>query len=421
LTIELWDIILQEEWVFYYQEWKMDKKMCDTKEFSSIIASAEQELGKHGVLSRVAVYGLLLLSYMIVYFTGGTQFAYLHIAYIPIILAGLLFSAWEVLLVTVILGILIGPLMPLNVEKGQSQALLSWSVRMGIFIAIGQVIAYFIHRRNVFRDLLMKANSKLRRSNESLETLVRERTQDLENANAELHKINEHRIELLHILCHDLKNSLGAIHSSLSLQKQVTLSDEDRVNMEKILLLSTEQGLEMIKLIREYEALELKKRELELKKTSLHNAVTESILIISNRIQEKSINIDNAVDTGSVVMVEPTSFIYSVLNNLLTNAIKFSYKGSTITIRSEVKNNQVQLSIQDNGVGMPEDLIGAVFDIHQKTTRNGTYGEVGTGFGMPLVKKFVEAYGGAISITSQTEQESPEEHGTEVAILLNSE
>ena len=76
------------------------------------------------------------------------------------------------------------------------------------------------------------------------------------------------------------------------------------------------------------------------------------------------------------------------------------------------------ISIRDFGVGMSERLLGDLFDLNKKTSRPGTEKESGTGFGMPLIKKFMTAYGGSIAIESTEESANAGDHGTEVRLKL---
>ena len=72
----------------------------------------------------------------------------------------------------------------------------------------------------------------------------------------------------------------------------------------------------------------------------------------------------------------------------------------------------VCLSISDQGVGIPRDLIGNIFREDKRTSRKGTKGEEGTGFGMPLVKTYMEYYKAKIEVESISEDEDSSNHGT---------
>ena len=78
-------------------------------------------------------------------------------------------------------------------------------------------------------------------------------------------------------------------------------------------------------------------------------------------------------------------------------------------IESVVKESHITLNIKDSGVGIPESLLDKIFDPTEKTTRKGTSGEKGTGFGLPIVKESVELFNGIITVRSST---LDHDHGT---------
>lgn len=81
--------------------------------------------------------------------------------------------------------------------------------------------------------------------------------------------------------------------------------------------------------------------------------------------------------------------MHTVFRNLISNAIKFTPHDGTITIRSEKKRNEIQVSISDTGVEMSEDVIQTIFKKNQHFSSTGTANEQGIGFGLMLVKDFV--------------------------------
>jgi signal transduction histidine kinase len=121
---------------------------------------------------------------------------------------------------------------------------------------------------------------------------------------------------------------------------------------------------------------------------------------------------------GLNFLVEPVSFKNQVLGNAISNAIKFSMPSSKITIRTYPFNHQYHaLEIVDSGIGIPPSLMSSLFDMSKKTSRPGTTGESGTGYGMHIMKSFVEMYQGKISVESL--DDSHPASGTTVKILLN--
>jgi CheY-like chemotaxis protein len=223
--------------------------------------------------------------------------------------------------------------------------------------------------------------------------------------------------ELLHVLFHDLKNPLCHIVSVLD------MINDDETLFEKMLpylRISAANGLDIIKLVKEISILDEGKADLELASYRLIDLVEEAVSILYNQRSTKSIQFKIDIDSTLMVVVERTSFINSVLNNIFTNAIKFSFENSSVRVYARQDGDKIILTIRDEGIGMPAPILRDIFDINKATSRNGTAGEVGTGFGMPLVKKFLSAYGGDIEISSTEKTEQSGGHGTEIVLTIRS-
>ena len=113
--------------------------------------------------------------------------------------------------------------------------------------------------------------------------------------------------------------------------------------------------------------------------------------------------------------------LHQVLNNLISNSIKFSHPGSSIDITvTEEAGDLTHIAVRDYGVGMNEELLAKIFDTGEPTSHVGTAGEKGTGFGMPVVKSYMKLYGGDIKIKSWPETQYPENCGTEITLVFKS-
>lgn len=233
----------------------------------------------------------------------------------------------------------------------------------------------------------------------------------LKEQTAYISQISSNRKELIHILCHDLKNPISAAKSCLDY-----INDDS--GFKDVIDTSLTNCLRIINIVRKIRALSDKKLDLDLISFNLQAAINDSLTILKENFLQKNITVELNIDRHIEVTAEITSFINSVLNNILSNAIKFSYPDSKILLSTEKQGENVILSIRDFGVGMPKNILNDIFDITKATTRQGTDGEFGTGFGMPLVKKFMMAYNGKIEISSIEQKSDREVHGTEVKLFL---
>ncbi len=245
------------------------------------------------------------------------------------------------------------------------------------------------------------------------ELLVRVQTHlDLKFSKDLIETVSNERRELLHVLCHDLANTFHSIICLLALMKNYEKFEE----LKSYLLSSANNGVEIIRLVRDMRALE--EHKLRLEDISFSEALGQSCSLLKDRFAAKEIQVDVFAEESLKIRAEKTSFVNSVLNNILTNAVKFSHRKSKITVTAHADGEYARVSIQDAGIGMSQKMLKNIFDISKAISRPGTEGETGTGFGMPLIRKFMTAYGGSIEILSKAQDEHPENHGTEVILKL---
>jgi signal transduction histidine kinase len=93
--------------------------------------------------------------------------------------------------------------------------------------------------------------------------------------------------------------------------------------------------------------------------------------------------------------------INTILRNLLSNAIKFTPENGAITLESNVKSSEVEISVSDTGVGISEEDCKLLFNISTTISTKGTSNETGTGLGLIICKEFVEKQGGKIWVESE--------------------
>jgi two-component system sensor histidine kinase VicK len=90
-----------------------------------------------------------------------------------------------------------------------------------------------------------------------------------------------------------------------------------------------------------------------------------------------------------------------VFNNIISNAVKFTREGGNITVRVEEKEDSAVIRVEDDGVGIPEEMQPAVFDRFTKARRPGLWGEESVGLGMSIIKRIVELHGGKVWLESE--------------------
>lgn len=230
-----------------------------------------------------------------------------------------------------------------------------------------------------------------------------------------MRKVSEQR-ELIHIMCHDLT---GPVSASLALMEMGRDDPEILADCYDSIVNSMKKAIELTDLVRQLQAVEDGKKEWVLEPLNLKEAIADAASIFTERLEKKHLTIAENIDPGVAVMVERISFVNSVVANLLSNAIKFSKESSTITFTAKVDGDRVAFTAADTGIGMPQTIMDNLFNLKIPTSREGTNQETGTGYGMPLVKKFVRSYNGEINVFSNDIAEHPGDHGTRIELILD--
>ena len=202
---------------------------------------------------------------------------------------------------------------------------------------------------------------------------------------------SEENENLIRILCHDLLNPLTAL-------KLLSKRNKDE-RSESI----TDKAIKIIEHVREMLALEAGKKELKLTDVNLRQAIEESLEYMKEKMQKKNIQYfyNSGLLEDVIISAEKVSLVNQVLNNIISNAIKFSEQGGNIYFNTEVSNNQVYLKIRDEGIGIPKRILPDLFNKYVKTSRPGTAKETGTGFGLPIVKTYMNFYGGDVKVETK--------------------
>jgi signal transduction histidine kinase len=233
---------------------------------------------------------------------------------------------------------------------------------------------------------------------------------------------NEVLKTLLRVVSHDINNSLTvaqayAFKGSAIMAKEG--HEEGQKYFSKILTACKNQS-EIITNIRMLRAIEDGKTDIDLKSVPLIGVMQQVRNTFEDKLKAKNLelNYNSSEIAGIFVLAEPVSLNHSVINNLISNAIKFSHTNSCIDVMASMNGDEVRVTVRDFGVGMPSTLLEKVFMPNESTSRLGTSGEAGTGFGMPLVKSYMERYGGGVEISSESIEESPKNHGTSVTLYF---
>ncbi len=222
---------------------------------------------------------------------------------------------------------------------------------------------------------------------------------------------------LLQVITHDLRAPLQIIQSYAQLLRDDTgPRKKDFIsNIEK----AVQRMTTLLNQVREYENLKNIKKPLPLEPVDLKEVIEENLDHLKEQFAQKMIEVKlDFKEPEYLVLAERGALSEHVLCNLIRNAFKFSHPQSVIEISAQKNMNHIVLSIRDHGIGMSEELISQVFEFSKVSSRSGTAGEKGSGFGLPIAKMFLDKMGTGLDLKSYPEESSPKDRGTHFTLTF---
>jgi signal transduction histidine kinase len=233
--------------------------------------------------------------------------------------------------------------------------------------------------------------------------------------------------KLLHVVCHDIASPLMVMRTRLMMMggdhRRVEQANSEASKIDKISY-AAERIKSIVDSVRNLEAVEMGKANIQLEPVSISGVFSAMRVNFEDALAKKQItltaNIDAKNNTSNDLFVraDRTGLENFVIANLVSNAIKFSPRGGTIELKACGEQQRVRLEVIDQGVGIPKELLDHIFSSSAVTSRAGTADEQGTGFGMPIVKSYVDRFSGTIEVQSIPQTETSTDHGTTIIIYL---
>lgn len=223
---------------------------------------------------------------------------------------------------------------------------------------------------------------------------------------------------LVRVLSHDIANSLTIINSyTKKLIKPQTLEPQLQRVLEKVYLAS-ENIKNILNNVREEELLSIRKKELGRELVCIEEVIQNAAGAFEDHLRLKKIDLIIEVDKDHTVWANKTCFLNNIVNNILSNSIKFSFENSRIEIRSAVDSEKIRLTFTDYGRGVKKELIKDIFFSNRFISSKGTNAEIGHGFGTTLMREYVELFDGMMEVTSEENETFTGKNGTEIVLLF---
>lgn len=231
-----------------------------------------------------------------------------------------------------------------------------------------------------------------------INTLLLRHQQEMETRSEELERLNQVKDKFFSIISHDLRSPINALAGLLDLLDKGAVKPEELSRHIHELKSRFNHTRTLLNNLLDWTLLQMDKLNLQPTRIDLHKLVDENVQLLGS-VPNKQIKLRNHVPPNTIGYADSNT-VNLVLRNLMTNAIKFTNDGGEVVIKADEHQNEWMITVQDNGVGMTDEVLKILFDKTAPYTTRGTANEKGTGLGLILCKEFVEKNGGRISVKS---------------------
>jgi PAS domain S-box-containing protein len=223
----------------------------------------------------------------------------------------------------------------------------------------------------------------------------------IKNYVKELEDLNTHKESVLAILSHDLRSPLSAIIGTAKYLKDnySKMKPELMQEMLNLLYKSATDELEMLDYLVEWARIKYASDVFNPKQIKLTEYIDKVFESLNETALINTINLSHEVEANTTVFADGKMLI-SIIQNIVSNAIKHTEEGGSITVTATTKDDKIIVRIQDSGIGMSEEIMEKLFTPQMKTLSETRKKNKGAGIGLLLVKGFLEKNGGEIWVES---------------------
>jgi signal transduction histidine kinase len=245
---------------------------------------------------------------------------------------------------------------------------------------------------------MIELNKELRRKSSELQKA----TEQLTQANEQLREMDQVKDEFLYTVTHELRTPLTSIRAMAEIvHDNPDMPDEEKMQFLSGVIRETERLSHLITQVLNLERYESGRQKLNIASVQMNELLQDTIRSVEHLAREKKVDIiRNWPDSMFLVQCD-AALIQQVVYNLLSNAIKFAPEGSgQIRVSMQTNHDELQVWVEDNGKGIPQDLHTLIFDKFFQARNQTLKKPEGTGLGLAICKKIVEMHEGKIWVDS---------------------
>ena len=235
-------------------------------------------------------------------------------------------------------------------------------------------------------------------------------TDSLNKKLIEVEEYDKLKTQFLATMSHELKTPLNIILGCIQLMEKLdTNKDSFKDSFSKYVKMQKQNSYRLLRLINnliDFNKVEVKHFNICLTNADIVQVVEDITLSIVEYTSLKNINLIFDTEVEEKIMAFDLDMIERIMLNLLSNAIKFTDNNGNVEVNIYDKNESVLISVKDNGIGIPEDKLTAIFDRFTQVDNTFRRKSEGSGIGLSLVKSLVEMHNGTITVKSKLDEGS---------------
>lgn len=266
-------------------------------------------------------------------------------------------------------------------------------VQYGIIAALVILLTLLVLsflKSKTHKDTLLELKEKLAQEKEKNETIL-EQTHHLE-------EVNQVKDKLFSIVSHDLKDSISSIKAFLDLLKEDSITKDEFYELIPELSENANNASSLLFNLLNWSKSQMQNLEPKPELFNIQEVFHTKIALVEQKVEDKRIVLIDESQRDFVYADK--SMLEIVIQNLITNAVKFSRIGDVITVSNQDVNGKAFICVEDTGVGISKDNMNKLFNANKNFTTVGTKNEKGTGLGLTIAKDLVELNNGRIWVES---------------------
>ncbi|MDP1727522.1 MAG: PAS domain-containing sensor histidine kinase [Bacteroidota bacterium] len=225
---------------------------------------------------------------------------------------------------------------------------------------------------------------------------------EIQKKNEKLQQLNDEKDKFFSIIAHDLRSPFTSIRSLSNMLDEAieTNNQEEAKQLSEMIVKLANNATDLLSNLMEWARSQTGRMEFKPELFEITNLISEITNFFNLNAEQKSIELTKQLPLRIEVFADK-AMVSTIIRNLISNAIKFTRPGGKIIISAEEKQDEIIVSVSDNGVGIHEKALNKIFQISGMYSSKGTQNEMGTGLGLILCKEFIEKHHGKIQVESE--------------------